>query len=545
MKRSGHNAEELLHRLFKEREELVPVARNPFSASLISEHAKHNQNSLPENQMEMYDGYIDRALEKCRHRIEKRKLSKEIIVKCAIEIADIMFQKYGLEAPINLIRDEISEYPVEDVVDVLILARLGRSGTGDENRFCFVHQRFTEYFAVQKIINKDRNIEMETIPTASQWRDAMVLYCEVVEESNAIKIAEFCWDIIKTINDPMNKRVLNCMRFLGDAYKCRLGCIQSFRTEFAEYIFKNIGENINMLLVKLAVETLGLFEEKDIDRSIVKVMDIGNPWLNETAFKSCRNLSKISKELEDKLMRYIEPISLTFSFRQRKELNFSLSLSAAFYKLKHFHKYLTYAMVFYITIAITSVTILSRQKFLENAWRIDKKDLELSIGIIWFIIYFILGCYKRIRFLGVQIKYNQILLILKQWTPSIVFLLVAIISAKLDLIWIPILILTSGTVFFASRIIYNIITNSRIIHFEKKRLKQLDIDMYCNRPAIQKAIQSFELDSTKLEFVKLLEVNVTEVSGNWLNSSILYARNNNEYIIRLAKLEEKWLGLNR
>ncbi|MFK8005514.1 MAG: hypothetical protein AB8H03_04050 [Saprospiraceae bacterium] len=46
----------------------------------------------------------------------------------------------------------------------------------------------------------------------------------------------------------------------------------------------------------------------------------------------------------------------------------------------------------------------------------------------------------------------------------------------------------------------------------------------------------------KLKFITLLENNVKEVGGEWENPDFLKF-SNNEVITRLAKLEEKWLGL--
>ncbi|UCH94470.1 MAG: hypothetical protein JSV88_29950, partial [Candidatus Aminicenantes bacterium] len=336
LKRSGQFSEGLVHRLFKERIELVPVARNPFSATLISEYAEHNNNQLPANQTEMYSSYIEITLESCMDRIERRNLSKEAIINCSIEIADKMFQKYGLEAPVSELRREISRYPLDDVIDVLKFARLGRGGISDENRFSFVHRRFTEYFAVQEIIADDKLVSMESIPTDSQWRDALVLYCEVAEESKATAIAEFCWNVIKTTDDPQDMRVIHCMRFLRDAFKGRLACIQSFREDLAEYIYEYIDEESNMISLKLAVETVGLLDDKDIDRCIVKAMALGNSWINETAFKSCRHLPEISRELKKKLIYYIDSIGVKRLFTHKDDLKFSLSLSEGLRKVKKF-----------------------------------------------------------------------------------------------------------------------------------------------------------------------------------------------------------------
>ena len=47
-------SDELVRELFTERPELVPVARNPFSAALIASYAKINNNQLPPYQAALY-----------------------------------------------------------------------------------------------------------------------------------------------------------------------------------------------------------------------------------------------------------------------------------------------------------------------------------------------------------------------------------------------------------------------------------------------------------------------------------------------------------
>ena len=96
-------------------------------------------------------------------------------------------------------------------LDILKFARLGRVGSGDENQFSFVHRRFCEYFAVKKRMNDDVKIKYDSIPEDSQWRDALVLYCEVAHRGHAQEIAEYCWKTIRIINNPKDSRTIHCL----------------------------------------------------------------------------------------------------------------------------------------------------------------------------------------------------------------------------------------------------------------------------------------------------------------------------------------------
>lgn len=150
--KSLNNNLELKQRLFKERPDLVPVARNPFTAALISSYAQEH-GDLPDSQAQLYSSYINTRLDSCQEKLAEKKLTKERVIQGAIDIADVMFttQNLGIEAPINTLKERLklldyNPYEVEHIIDILKYAKLGRIGSGSENRFSFVHRRFNEYF---------------------------------------------------------------------------------------------------------------------------------------------------------------------------------------------------------------------------------------------------------------------------------------------------------------------------------------------------------------------------------------------------------------
>lgn len=333
LRRSRHISEHIIYKLFKERPELEAVAKNPFSATLISEYVENNRDKLPQNQYEMYSDYIRKTLESCSERIKKNNLSIDIIIRCAIRIASEMFDKYGLEAPINKLVKSSMNLPIDRAIDILKFARLGRVGTGDQNQFSFSHRRFAEYFVIQNVLENGLKIDIESIPADSQWRDALVLYCEVADEKRASSIAKYCWEIVSVTNNPMNLRVIHSIRFLRDAFKGRLTCINSFRKELGEYIKNQFNEDNNIIATKLAVETVGLLQEDDIDQCIYSAMNLNNKWISHAAFQSCRNLSNISSQLEMKIFQFILRLPVISFLKEYKQLTFSLSLSEAFKKV--------------------------------------------------------------------------------------------------------------------------------------------------------------------------------------------------------------------
>ena len=337
--------EALIQKLFKERQDLMPVARNPFSAALISNYARNNDNALPQNQAELYISYIEHQLNvrSCQERIVKRGLTVEKIIATAEAIADLMFRdsRLGLGAPLGELARRLPEFAIKEVVEVLCYARLGRLGAGDDNMFSFAHRRFNEYFVSRQLIKQPERVPRESIPTDSRWRDALVLYCEVVEEEKAREIADYCWSEIKLIfseqlnmADPRYLRAVHSLRFLKEAFRARTVCLSNFREELADFIEHQIENAKDLLSKKLAVEAVGLLEESRIDSAVTKALAIKSGWIRETAFKACRHLSKLSEELENRLREY-----LLFSvddcqlWKHKNEILFSLSLSDAFSSL--------------------------------------------------------------------------------------------------------------------------------------------------------------------------------------------------------------------
>jgi hypothetical protein len=345
LKKSLSYDDKLVELIFKERQEFVPVARNPFTAALISSYAREYDNSLPQNQAELYSSYIDQRLDACRDRIQRKNLTKEQIIQCAIDIADTMMitETYGLEASVQELKVKLPQHPIEDVIDILKYARLGRLGSGDENRFSFVHRRFNEYFVVQRLIEQPHRVPQDAIPNDSRWRDALVLYCEVAEENKAKEIANFCWSEISQVidnnvdmRDPQFLRMIHCLRFLKEAFRTRTNYIEDFLPELTLFIKDQIKNQKNLLLQKFAVEAVGLLKNEDIDEAIIEAISLNNDWISETALKSCRHLPQITDKLKYKLISYIENFESITLIKQQRDLRFSLKLSNAFTDIENF-----------------------------------------------------------------------------------------------------------------------------------------------------------------------------------------------------------------
>ncbi len=331
--------EVLVQRLFKERPDLVPVARNPFTASLIISYAKDCDNNLPQTQADLYYHYINKKLDSCREKLETKGLTQEQVIQCSIDIADTMLtaQNFGLEAPIRILKQNLPFHAIEEVIDILSHIKLGRIGTGDDKRFSLVHRRFNEYFVVQRLIEQPERVPEEAIPTDSRWRDVLVLYCEVADEIEAKKIANFCWSEIEKViggnvdmRDPQLLRMLHCLRFLKEAFRARVDCIEDFRNDLASFVKNTIQNQENLLLKKFAVEAVGLLKDEDLDEAVVLALSLNNGWISEIAIKSCRHLPKISNALQARLIEYVNNNVNLLDKKIERELSFSFKLSNGF-----------------------------------------------------------------------------------------------------------------------------------------------------------------------------------------------------------------------
>lgn len=319
---------------FKSHSDLIPIARNPFSAALIIQYLKENNMNFPKNQYEIYNSYIKKRLSKCEENIKKNSLSIDEIIDFTTNLSFYIFstQKLGLEIKIEEVYrsfPRVKKNKIDAILSILVYAKIARQGVQDK-KFSFVHRRFNEYFVVLKFIQEPANINFQSIPNDSRWRDALVLYCEVAGYNEAVKIANFCWQTISEIDKPNDLRSIHCVRFLNDAFKGRTECIEEFRDELAKFITKQIEPNKNIISAKLAIESVGLLKDSDINSVIIKAINLKIDWLEQEAIKSCKYISTVNEDLEGQIIQTIYNIDIITFLEKYSDLKFSFSLSEGF-----------------------------------------------------------------------------------------------------------------------------------------------------------------------------------------------------------------------
>lgn len=609
LKKSLAYNENLVRQLFNERQELVPIARNPFTAALISDYIKNNNNILPSNQAELYSSYIMRRLASSKARMQEHGLTVERVLECATEMADVMFttEYLGLEAPIKELKTRLPRQPVEEVVDLLKFARLGRLGGGNKRRFSFVHRRFNEYFVVRRFREQPDKVPTDSIPMDSRWRDALVLYCEVAEEERAREIAEFCWsEVVKISKDqldmssPQYLRSIHCLRFLKEAFRARLQCIDSFRTELARFIDHQIQPEQNLIALKLTVEAVGLLKPVDIDAAIIKALNINNQWIDETALKSCHYLPRLSTELNKKLIFFIDSIGMQEFLWRRKEIMFSLKLSNIFIGPRRF---CTWRLLDFCGILLAAVAaiilnpilflfmlltvpvikaglsstfsefksssvsrywniILNRPfmstmllfpclipfrtvyQFLEAGESLPNATYQLfllpamAFAVPWYeVVYYSPDIFRklRLRHLGYAIMFIVV-----------VGMVGFGMGRLLQLIpeWI-VLVLGFAAVSFA--VIDSVKAGFRYFKYtyqDRQRFRMLQPNATLTRQQISEQFYGFKTDKWRLKYVQSLQGSRISTNSQWPDGKIPTV-NHDEASTLLARLEEKWLGLDR
>ncbi|UVM25618.1 NACHT domain-containing NTPase [Pseudomonas sp. B21-021] len=328
----------LRRKLFTERPDLIPLARNPFMMALLGTWVK-SQRDLPTSQPQIFEGYINFRLDACSARLKRANISAERVKFVSMELAWFVFRSsvFGLEAPVKLISQHFKSAEVDAVVDVLDYARIARVTHGEDKSFAFVHRRFLEYFVTVKLLAHPEDVPISHIPTDSRGRDALVLYAQLCDEKEAGRIAQLCWDeITANFGDPdLRIRAIHCLRFLIDAFGARRNIIAHFEETLSTFVMDHVTKGDSLIMAKICLEATGLLSESRAAPVLTSAISGQDSWLQETAFRSCRQLPKLNPALEESIASYVMSIPDLGFWANRKSLLLSLSLSDALRGVYH------------------------------------------------------------------------------------------------------------------------------------------------------------------------------------------------------------------
>ncbi|NET33759.1 MAG: hypothetical protein F6K19_17345 [Cyanothece sp. SIO1E1] len=346
LKKSGNFGPELFRKLFSERSDLIPVIRNPLSNALLSSYTRRHKNELPPSKASLFSDFLLSRIENSLNIIKHRQLSSTEVIEFAKELALLMYNddRYGLEIPLEALKEHYEPKFVEVMIFILVDAKVGRLRGSSTNRFSFVHRRFYEYLLSQVLLSDAAKVNKWVILSDPRWRDALVMYCEIAPENSAIEIAEYCWKEIRRFQEedldlsqkhlPQFMSSLRCLRFLIDAFRSRKECLVGFQVELEMLLEKKIKASSNLLEVKLMVEAIGILNENQIDRIIEVALFHENQWISETAITSCIYLQKVEDSVRNNFLKTIQIQYHDFElFAKYKKIISPLEYSEAFEKI--------------------------------------------------------------------------------------------------------------------------------------------------------------------------------------------------------------------
>ena len=346
---------ELVQELFRDRHDLIPLAKNPFTCMLLSRYIEFHQK-LPLNRRVMYSDYVIKSLEKCTTRSFDSVISTDDAIAGCRKLARVLLgnSDIGLEARVKDLEDRLPEINVEVLIDMLKYAKIGRVGSDIDRRFCFSHRRFTEYFVAESILAGEISVDIHTIPTDSGQRDALVMYAEVCPRDRAVKLAEYCWqEIKKTIgheeldtNNYLHR--IHCIRFLTDAFHSRTDCLISFINELGEDIISIVEPGKNLVLIKHSVESSPILNDEHRLELLIKALRFRVGWIYETAIRSCRYLPNANEKVRESLIQCLYRIPIITQLRQSGNMRFALGLAGSTRDVKRFYTILLFSIIAFL-----------------------------------------------------------------------------------------------------------------------------------------------------------------------------------------------------
>jgi hypothetical protein len=376
----GFDAVEFVRRVFRDRPELVPLLRNPFTAELLTDFARERNGDLPRSTFEIFDAYVTSRMKTDEPLIHERLgLRADELRRGAQALAIALFQgDIGLEAEASWAAAELDKTAPgrgRDLVEGLKYTRLARVGGHRRVMLTFAHRRFAEFFAVEAMVSKGGTPPIEDIPTDSRWRDGLVMYCGVASEPERLRVAAFCWERVRAKERALTAGKLSdvgdaihCLRFLVDAFRTAPSSLLLFRGELG-LLVRRMLRSPRPLVAKLAAEAIPLADEHGQQRALLRAMASRFTWVQETAISACRSLPELRETTSNAIRGYYRSISMMEKMRRFGDLNFSLSLSRAFWPLRlalwgdileiALLAMLTAGTVLYIAIAWTSYLLVA------------------------------------------------------------------------------------------------------------------------------------------------------------------------------------------
>lgn len=341
-KRCGELSTNLVERLFRERPDLVSVARNPFIATLLIRYLLNapvpNRPLLPADQAAIFASFVEGYLVETCLRIES-SLQSTSILRSAEALARRVFETSNLELSVADLPPELRQGELAIALQTLIKVRFLRVGDPETGLISFAHRRFAEYFATRDQIARGLTLSSESIALDSKWRDALVLYCQLANDQESIAVAEKCWEKIAAglTPDPISTseeryQAQLHLRFLLEAFRHRPVLLATHRHVLSDYIRSSLEQppktdSFDLLGAKQAVEAIALCDEEQVGELLAMALARKDPWITETALRACRYVITESPRLLSQLMKHVSTLQSAEVMSQKNEFKVLFGLS--------------------------------------------------------------------------------------------------------------------------------------------------------------------------------------------------------------------------
>lgn len=350
-----NNAYDVVDKLFREREDLVVLCRNPFHLFLLIRYVKEYGTDLPMKQVDIYNHFLISHLEDFEGMLKELALTRDDVIIAARRLSEFMQQssEYGLECPIS---DFCSQFDEKEkwVSCIQLLKDIGVCHIGENGRtVTFIHRKFQEFLIAKNFKEAEKSKEVNIVPDYTTIisenvgpRDALALYCEIADKDNVIEMAKYCWQTLKenisyrtNIDKDESVILLNTMNFMIDAFRNRRDAVEGFSEEFEKTILENFDNETHFIIQEAMAKSAILFtpEGANIKQLTLKTFELGNNWLSDVVMDNCRLIKKVDDKIETQFTDYFHRKPMGVFVKQFRNTDFALSKAQGFSYIRWMH----------------------------------------------------------------------------------------------------------------------------------------------------------------------------------------------------------------
>ncbi len=394
-----NNAFDVVDKLFREREDLVALCRNPFYLSLLIGYIRDYGTKFPKKQVDLYRHFLNSRLNKNDCLLKEYELTKDDVIIAAKRLSVFILQSSvsGLECPINDFRSLYYERE-KGINCIRLLKQIGLCHVSErEGTVSFVHRRFQEYFLAlsfketyqskESIIDPDFG---KIINNSSSLQDTLALYCEIADEDKAKEIALYCWKSLKdkisyntSIDEDGGLILYNNLCFMANAFRNRREAIQEFADEYEKIILDNFDDDTHFIIQVAMLKGLILFnpDGENIIRLALRTFTIGNNWLNDVMMENCRLIKNVDDRIETQFTFYLYRKTAQEFLKQFRNTDFALSKAQGFRYVRCMHLLQLVNILLMIFFIAHNLIALSLMEFFGFPLRV--MEIELKTGMMF------------------------------------------------------------------------------------------------------------------------------------------------------------------